>query len=351
MATSRRQFFRALFLLGVVVLNFGAFGWTEARGRGDALAGLSVHPRALKSESNPDAESFPIMVVCTTAMVAEMVREVGGVWVEVTQLMGEGTDPHLYKATASDVKAIDASDIVFTNGLMLEGRMQDVLQRFRERGRRVVAIGDAVPHDKLRHPPGFHGEADPHIWMDPALWGLGTELVRDTLTAHGPSQADEFNRRAVAYGKKVDAVAAEVAALMNRIPPSRRLLVTAHDAFGYFGRAYGIEVAGVQGVSTDSESGLADLRRLVDRLVAAEVPAVFAESSVADKGVRALIEGAEARGHRVRLGGMLYSDAMGKPGTPDGTYPGMLLHNARVISEALAPVSAAAPVPGAPDAG
>lgn len=351
MATTRRQFSGALFLFGAIVLSFGAFGWTEARGRGDALAGLSVHPRALILLAGPGDDARPIKVVCTTAMVAEMVREIGGARVEVTQLMGEGTDPHLYKATASDVKAIDASDIVFINGLMLEGRMQDVLNRFRERGRKVLAIGDAVPPERLRHPAGFHGEADPHIWMDPALWGMGTALVRDALIAHDPVHAAEYTRGANAYRSRVNAVAAEVAELMKRIPDSRRLLVTAHDAFGYFGRAYGLEVAGVQGVSTDSESGLADLRRLVDRLVESGVPAVFAESSVADKGVRALIEGAEARGHQVRLGGMLYSDAMGKPGTPDGTYTGMLLHNARVISEALAPPAAAPPVGGVPNAG
>lgn len=278
-----------------------------------------------------------IRAVCTTAMVAEVVREVGGEAVEVTQLMGQGVDPHLYKATASDVKAVSGADIVFISGLMLEGRMGDVFLRTREHGGTVIALSDGVPHHLLMHPQGGHGESDPHIWMDPKVWGCTVDVVRDALARSRPDLASAFAANAAKYRAEIESLISSVQGIVASIPQQHRLLVTAHDAFGYFGRAYGIKVAGLQGISTDSESGLADVKRLVDRIMKSGIGAVFAETSVPDKGVMALVEGVAARGGHIVVGEALFSDAMGAPGTPEGTYRGMILHNARAIARGLSP--------------
>ncbi|WP_197446657.1 metal ABC transporter solute-binding protein, Zn/Mn family [Tautonia plasticadhaerens] len=274
----------------------------------------------------------PIGVVCTTGMVAEVVERVGGDRVSVSSLMGAGVDPHLYKPSPGDITALSGADAIFYSGLHLEGKMGDVLERL-GRSKPAVPVAEGIPPDRLIDLVG--GQVDPHAWFDVALWSGVIEVVRDALTDFDPASAADYARNAEAYRAELAGLDAEVRSRIAEIPEGRRLLVTAHDAFGYFGRAYGVEVRGIQGISTESEAGVREINDLVDLLVARRIPAVFVESSVSDRNVRALVEGCEARGHRVRIGGQLYSDAMGEAGTPEGTYPGMVRHNVDTIAEAL----------------
>lgn len=277
----------------------------------------------------------PLRIVCTTGMIGDMVRAVGGDRVEVTVLMGDGVDPHLYKATRSDVAALASADLSFYNGLLLEGKMSDTLVRIASSGRRVVALSERIDEERLLHPDGAEGHPDPHVWMDPALWATGIEVVRDALAEADASGAAEFTANAAAYRARLDALDAYARGALATVPQNARVLVTAHDAFGYFGRSYGFEVRGIQGISTESEAGVRDIERLVEMLVSRRIPAVFVESTVSERGVRALVAGASARGHEVRVGGQLYSDAMGREGTWEGTYVGMIEHNVNTIVEAL----------------
>ncbi|MSR29634.1 MAG: manganese transporter [Phycisphaerales bacterium] len=274
-------------------------------------------------------------IVCTTGMVGEMVREIVGDTASVTTLMGEGVDPHLYKPTVSDVRALAKADIVVANGLMLEGRMQDVFPKLREKGALVIEVGAGLDPSTLLRPEGSHGHPDPHVWMDPTMWAKAALHVAKVLGERDSANATIYQERATALGERWLAADRRIAEAIATVDSSRRVLVTAHDAFSYFGRHYGVLVMGIQGVSTESESGLADIRRIIDMLVERKVPAVFVETSVSDKNVRALVEGARARSREVIIGGSLYSDAMGKPGTFDGTYVGMVTTNAATIVKAL----------------
>lgn len=309
---------------------------------GLALALLAL-PACYRLSSPNQSGAKPPRVVATVGMIADVAANiVKGSGATVTALMGPGVDPHLYKASPGDTRLLAEADIVFYNGLLLEGRMVDVLVKMAAR-KPTIAVTDRIDPKLLREPPEFHGHADPHVWFDVSLWRLAVERVRDGLIEHDPVRADVYRRNAEAYLKEIDELHAWCKAELAKIPESTRLLVTAHDAFGYFGAAYGLEVRGIQGVSTDSEASLKDLNQLVDTLVARKVPAVFVESSVPRKTIEALVEGAKARGHTVTIGGELFSDAMGEPGTPDGTYVGMVRHNVRTIVAALAPAATKEP--------
>lgn len=293
---------------------------------------------APKSAEDPGTartnEAGKLTIVATTGMVADVVKAVGGDRVEVRTLMGPGVDPHLYKASPGDVSALQAADAVFYTGLFLEGKLAEVLSNL-ARSKPVVAIGDAVPVADRLTEPGKPDVADPHVWFDPNLWAMTVGPVSEALVKLDPTHAEEYTRRAEEKRAEILAVAAEVKAALAAVPSGQRVLVTAHDAFHYFGRAFEFEVRGVQGISTESEAGLREVNALVDLLVSRRIKAVFIETTVSDKNVRALIEGARQRGADVALGGSLFSDAMGEPGTESGTYRGMLLHNARTIADAL----------------
>ncbi len=276
-----------------------------------------------------------LAVVASTGMVADLVRAVAGDRVEVSALMGEGVDPHLYKPTRSDTARLLRADAVFINGLLLEGKMGDAFARLKEAGKPVVAVAEALPAERLVSPPGFDGAHDPHAWMDAALWADTLPAVRDALGRLDPAGAATYARNAEDYGARLRALDAYARRVLGSIPANARVLVTAHDAFNYLGRAYGIEVRGIQGISTESEAGLKAIEELVALLVERRIPAVFPETSVSDRNVLALIEGAAARGHRVALGGALFSDAMGAPGSYEGTYIGMIDHNVTGIARAL----------------
>ncbi|MBL8874253.1 MAG: zinc ABC transporter substrate-binding protein [Phycisphaerae bacterium] len=276
----------------------------------------------------------PLKVIATTGMIADVAREVGGGHVRVTALMGEGVDPHLYKASPGDVRAMSDSDVVLYNGLHLEGRMADVIVKMA--GRRTVAqVTDAIDEKLLREPPEFQGQFDPHVWFDVGLWMRVGDRIRDTFREKDPANADAYTAAAKSYAEVLAALNEYAKATIATIPEDHRVMVTAHDAFGYFGRAYGLEVKAIQGISTDSEASLKDMNALVDELVRRRIPAVFIESSVPRKTVDALVEGCKGRGHTVAIGGELFSDAMGKDGTLDGTYIGMVIHNVDTITRAL----------------
>ena len=295
---------------------------------GLAAGGCSRTP----SGSAEDLANRTIRVVATTGMVADLAREIGADRVEVAALMGPGVDPHLYTATAGDVERIDRADLILYNGLHLEGKMGDVLESA-ARDRPVVAVTDTCDGARLLGQPGADYK-DPHVWFDVALWAQATRAVGDALAGLDPTHADGYRAREAAYRERLEALDAEVRAAIGEIPEARRVLITSHDAFRYFGRAYGIEVAGLQGISTVVESGLQERAAIVDLVIARGVKALFVESSVSPKAIEAVLDDLRRRGHDVKLGGKLFSDAMG--GDPETShYVGMVRANVRTIVEAL----------------
>ena len=278
-------------------------------------------------------------IVTTTAMIGDTVRHVAGSRGQVESLMGEGVDPHLYRPTRSDVVRLTRADFIFFNGLNLEPQMAPALDRIAATGKPVIRVAEAVDVSRRLSPPEFGGHFDPHVWMDPSLWAMVADVARDTLSAADPDGAEIYAANAAAYVERLMALHRYARETLKTIPPEARVLVTAHDAFNYFGHAYDFEVIGIQGISTESEAGLRRMEELVDLLVERRIPAVFVESSVSARNVQALVDGAAARGHEVRIGGQLYSDAMGAPGTYEGTYVGMIDHNVTIIARALGGVA------------
>ena len=276
----------------------------------------------------------PYEIVATVGMVGDIARNVAGDKATVTVLMGEGVDPHLYKATRDDVAEMSGADVVFYSGLLLEGKMSDVLIKMGGR-RPVAAVTGVIDESYLLEPDGFGGHYDPHVWMDPAAWAACVAVVADTLSEFDPANADFYRENAESYERQVLALRDYGDEVLGTIPENSRVLVTSHDAFNYFGRAFGLDVQGVQGLSTDSEAGLQRVNELVDLLVAEDVKAVFVETSVPRKSIEALVNGARSRGHEVRVGGTLFSDAMGSAGTYEGTYVGMMDHNITTVARAL----------------
>lgn len=281
------------------------------------------------------ATEYPYRIVTTVGMVRDIAQAVAGDRAEVHGIMGEGIDPHLYTPTRSDVQLLQSADVVFYVGLLLEGKMSDTLVRIASQGSPVYPVTELIEEGFLLESETYDGLHDPHVWMDVSAWSQAVEVVTEKLNDFDPVNAEYYRANADEYKAQLGQLDAYVAGVIASIPEEQRVLVTAHDAFNYFGRAYNIEVRGIQGISTESEAGLDDINTLVDFLVQRDIGAVFVETSVADKNVRALVEGAGAQGHAVRIGGELFSDAMGEPGTYEGTYVGMIDHNATVISRAL----------------
>lgn len=316
-----------------------------------AILALLVGLTGCKPSQPVATTSKGLRVVATTAMVGDIVKRVGGEHVQVEVMMGPGTDPHLYKPTPGDLRTLQQAQLIAYSGLKLEGKMIETLEGLSRTGSKVMCITDGVPREKLL--PWIEEEAsteapatakqsseeakhfDPHVWFDVALWEMTVDTVRDALGTVDPSNAGAYAQNAQAYASELTTLDQEVRNAMTAVAKERRLLVTAHDAFGYFGRAYDIEVMGIQGLSTESEASLHDINRIVDELVARKVPAVFIESSINPRNIEALVQGAKAKGHNVRIGGSLFSDAMGDSATPEGTYVGMVRHNVRQITEAL----------------
>lgn len=296
-----------------------------------ALAALSIFG-ALHTSAK--AQQKPLRVVATVSMLADTVRAVGGSRVEVASLLGEGVDPHTYRPTRADIARLSSADLVIANGLHLEAQLDETLKAL-ARSKPVLFAAEKIPQSELLADEDYKDRKDPHVWMDPKLWSIVVEAVRDTLIERDPAGRAAYQAGAAAYLAELSRLADYSRKILNTVPKEARVLITAHDAFGYFGRAYGFDVEGIQGLSTESEAGLKRIEELVTLLVSRKVRAVFVESSVPERNVRALVEGARARGHQVVVGGELYSDALGAPGTYEGTLIGMLDHNVTTISRAL----------------
>ena len=275
-----------------------------------------------------------VQVVATTGMIGDVAKRVGGEHVRVTTLMGPGVDPHLYKASEGDVRRLFRADVILYNGLHLESRMGEVLEAMDGRAR-VAAVAEAIPQGRLLAPPEFSGAYDPHVWFDVGLWSLTVDRVRDALIAADPAHAPTYLANADSLRSELADLDAYARFQAQRVPPELRVLVTAHDAFNYFGRAYGFQVRGLQGISTATEAGTADVQELAEFIARRRIPAVFIESSIPRRTVEAVQAAVRARGWNVEIGGELFSDAMGNPGTPEGTYPGMVRHNIDTIVRAL----------------
>ena len=334
LVTKSTKIFRRPFLVSLAICGIAAglvFAINGCSGNGYG----SIEKR---SKQSSNGEPQVLKIVATTEMVADIVRHVVGAHGTVAGLMGSGTDPHLFKATRNEIKKLYDADVVFYSGLMLEGRMQETLKQVNTAARPVIAVTSGLEANEpgfLRSPPDFEGHFDPHVWMDVNAWSRCTEVVVETMSKVDPAHAGDYEQNAKEYRAELSELDQYVKQVIHSIPESQRVLVTAHDAFGYFGSRYGIDVRSVQGVSTEAEAGIKDVNRLVDFLVERKLPAIFVESSVNEKNIRAVIEGAGSRGVTVKVGGELFSDAMGAEGTYEGTYVGMLDHNATMISQAL----------------
>jgi manganese/zinc/iron transport system substrate-binding protein len=307
----------------------GTLRWT-----GLALAALACVLAGGCAPPEPPAEEGRLHVVTTIGMIRDMVENVGGPHVRVTGLMGPGVDPHLYKASEGDVRRLFRADVVFYGGIHLEAKMGEVLEEMG--GRTLVrAVSAAIPEDSLLAPPEFKGAHDPHVWFDVRMWRMAVDVVERTLAEADPAHAADFAANASRYRAELDSLDRYVRAQAARVPADRRVLITAHDAFNYFGRAYGFQVRGLQGISTAAEAGTADVQGLAEFIATRRIPAIFVESSIPRRTIEAVQEAVAARGYQVRIGGSLFSDAMGNPGTPEGTYVGMVRHNIDTIVGAL----------------
>lgn len=291
----------------------------------------AAHPLQVANDSPPARHK----IVCTVGMVADIVRNIAADKADVSGLIGEGVDPHLYKASRNDIAALQAADAVFYSGLMLEGKMGDALVKLARSGKKIYAVTERIDEKFLLEPENAPGHHDPHVWMDVSAWARCVEAATAAMCEFDPPNAALYRANGERYRGELDKLHEYVKKSIATIPQKQRILITAHDAFNYFGRAYNLTVLGIQGISTESEAGMRDIERLVSTIVENDVQAVFIESSVAEKNVRALVEGAKARGKTVTIGGMLFSDAMGATGTYEGTYIGMLDHNATLITRAL----------------
>lgn len=287
---------------------------------------------ASDTEGSGSISKNPIQIVATIAQIGEPMEIIGGNRVEVKSLMGAGVDPHLYEATQGDLNVLQEADIILYNGLHLEGNMGEIFEKLRE-SKTTVALGDAIDESLLLKDE--EGAIDPHIWFDLELWKSALERATEELKKMSPDDADYFEENKQSFFAKIDQLKVEAEEKLLSIPEEQRILVTAHDAFGYFGRMFEIEVVGLQGLSTEDEVGISDIQATVELLVEKQVPAVFVESSINQNSIQAVIEGAGKAGLEVELGGELFSDAMGKAGTKEGTYLGMYEHNVNTIFEAL----------------
>lgn len=277
----------------------------------------------------------PIRVVTTIGQIADMAQVIGGKRVQVTSLMGPGVDPHLYKASAGDVSLMAQADVILYNGLHLEGKMTEVFEQMKKRGIETVAVSDGINRSTLLSPPEFQGNYDPHIWFDVTLWMSAVEKVRDELIRMDAKNAGAYKENAESYLVKLEETHDYVKTQAQKVSARKRVLITAHDAFNYFGRAYGFEVRGLQGISTATEAGTADVQGLAAFIVERKIPAIFVESSVPQRYIEAVLSAVKSKGFDIEIGGQLFSDAMGSPGTPEGTYIGMVRHNINTIVNAL----------------
>jgi manganese/zinc/iron transport system substrate-binding protein len=298
------------------------------------IACLTAMSLAWPLATAADAAGETLKVVATTGMIADAARQIAGDEAEVRALMGPGVDPHAYRQTRTDIAALVRADLVLWHGLYLEAQMEEFMASLAKRNK-VIAVAEKLPKDMLIAHAQYEDKFDPHVWMAPELWTGAVTAIRDALIETRPESRAIFEANAAKHLEEIGGLAAYAKRIMATVPKDSRVLLTAHDAFNYFGRAYDFEVIGIQGISTESEAGLNRVAELVDLIAERKIRAVFVESSVSDRNIRALIEGAASKGHDVKIGGELFSDAMGKDGTYEGTYIGMIDHNTTTIARAL----------------
>ncbi|MFB5933753.1 metal ABC transporter solute-binding protein, Zn/Mn family [Peribacillus frigoritolerans] len=299
---------------------------------GGVLAALLVLTGCGNDTAESDNGNGKLDVVTTTGMIGDLVENIGGKHVEVSSLMGPGVDPHLYKATQGDVKTLDSADMIFYNGLHLEGKMTDIFEMM-SKDKPTIAVTEDFKENQLRKVGAT--EHDPHVWFDVKLWIVAAEAVKKELIAKDPDHEAGYRENYEEYVLQLEELDKYVHEEINKVPEDQRVLVTAHDAFGYYGQSYGLDVRGLQGINTLSEYGSKDVTDMRNYLVENKIKAIFIESSVPRKAIEAVIQGAGKQGHKVEIGGELFSDAMGERGTEEGTYIGMVRHNTDTIVRAL----------------
>lgn len=308
------------------------FAFTALLALSATLAACGAAPAAQTAANIADRK---VNVTTTVGMIADIARNVGGDRVAVTALMGPGVDPHLYKPSTGDVTKLERADIIFYGGLDLEGRMEELFEKMAASGKPTFAVADEIDPARLRKPIEFEGKFDPHIWFDVTLWQEATTKVAKELTALDPGSQAVYERNRDAYLQQLDELHAYVQDQIATIPAEARVLITAHDAFGYFGQQYGLDVRGLQGTSTATEASARDVQDLAALIAERKIKAIFVESSVPPATIEAVQKAVQARGWDVQIGGELFSDAMGADGTPEGTYIGMVRHNVDAIVNAL----------------
>lgn len=281
------------------------------------------------------SKSEKLKVVTTTTMITDLMKQIGGDKILVQGLMGAGVDPHLYKATESDVTKLYNADLIIYNGLHLEGKIDDIFDKMNRGNQKTYAIGEAIPEGRLLNASDDYAQHDPHIWFDIENWKIAARYAAELLSKNDGKNKVHYEKNLESYLDELDALQISVREMISKIPEKQRVLITAHDAFEYFGRAYGFQVEGLQGISTVSEAGAANVRNLANFIYERKIPAVFVESSVPVRNIRALQDAVNARGFELKIGGELFSDALGTPGTVEGTYTGMFKHNVKTIANAL----------------
>ncbi len=284
--------------------------------------------------NNAEKKSDTLRVVTTTTMITDLVKNIGGDSIEVKGLMGAGVDPHLFKASEGDVSKLFNADVIFYNGLHLEGKLVEVFEKMKAT-KTTIALGAFLPKDQLIGSDYFASNYDPHVWFNIQFFKLFASEVTKTLSEKDPKNATFFSENEKVYHQKLDALEALVKAKIETLPKEKRILVTAHDAFNYFGNAYDFKVVGLQGLSTATEAGVKDVQRLSSFIIENKVKAIFVESSVPRRTIEALQEAVKSKGHNVVIGGSLFSDALGSGGTQEGTYIGMFTYNVNTIVDAL----------------
>ena len=293
------------------------------------LIASSIPACSDEPENRDDPRPF---IVTTTNFIRDAVEIIGDDKVRVISLMGPGVDPHLYRATPGDFQYMERSDLIFYNGLFLEGRLSEILDRMGDKSR---AVTGSIPTGKLISASNYGGTYDPHVWFDIELWMHAISDITEVLSEMLPDNRDEFRERKQHYFQELRDLHRYTLERIRSIPEKRRVLITAHDAFQYFSRAYGIEVRGLQGLSTATEFGIQDVTNLVSFIIDRQIPAIFVETGVSTRAIESVITGVRQRGYQVKNGGTLFSDSMGADGTPEGTYTGMFRHNVDTIVNAL----------------
>lgn len=288
---------------------------------------------ACKNQKDED-RSGRLNILATTGMIEDAIKNIVKDSADVEALMGPGVDPHLYKATQGDLKKLQVANIIFYNGLHLEGKMTEIFHSLSRR-KPVLPVSSGVPDEMLNSSEQFQGTYDPHIWFDVSIWKYAVEEISKNLQQIDTTNRGFYKQNTEEYLQKLDSLHKAVANEISKIPEEQKVLITAHDAFGYFGEAYDIEVRGLQGISTMSDYGLRDITDLVKFIIERNIKAIFVETSVSERSINAVIEGCREKGHEVRIGGSLYSDAMGEEGTFEGTYIGMVSSNVQKIVDAL----------------